>query len=743
MANTIGEAYINILPSTKDFGSSLSKSLGDFGTMAAGAVAGASAAVVGFTEKAVESGMAFDKSMSQVAATMGFSAEELNTYGSTAQQTFEQLSAFAQEMGSTTAFSASEAADALNYMALAGYDAETSMNMLPTVLNLAAAGGIDLASASDMVTDAQSALGLSIEETTEMVDKMAMAASKSNTSVAQLGEAYLTVGANAKVLDGGTTELSTALGILADNGIKGAEGGTHLRNILLSMNPTTKSATEAWKALGVSAYDAEGNLRPLEDVFADLNEAMDGMSTQDRQNMISAMFNKTDLASVNALLDTNAGRWDELSTAIDNSKDSAEEMASVQLDNLAGDITLFQSAFEGFQIAISDQVTPSLREFVQFGSDGLSRLTEAFNTGGLDGAMSELGTIISEGLESVINSLPDAIEAGSELLGSIGQGIIDNLPEIVDVALEIALKLVESLIEAAPQLLESAIVIISELANGLSEQLPTLIPSMVDAVITLVMALIDNIDMLIDSAIILMVALADGLIEAIPKLLEKAPEIIQKLVAALTEEIPVLVVAALDLMMGLAGGLIDALPEVITMIPEIIAGIRDGLLEGVAEFLVVGNNLIEGLWNGISEKSDWIIEKIKSFGEDVLNGLKSFFGIASPSKVMRDEIGKFLPEGMAVGIEANADAVTDAMDSIAYKTLETGVNITGNIADYSMPASSDISTNSAYELLAQYLPIIASNQPQITLEGDAGKLFNVIQKQSKIYNNQFGKPAFA
>ena len=154
---------------------------------------------------------------------MGYSVEELNTAGSEAAETYSQLRSFAMEMGATTAFSATEASNALNYMALAGYDAETSMAMLPNVLNLAAAGGIDLASASDMVTDAQSALGLTLDETSVMVDQMAMAASKSNTSVAQLGEAFLTVGGTAKNLAGGTTELSTMLGVLADNGIKGSE----------------------------------------------------------------------------------------------------------------------------------------------------------------------------------------------------------------------------------------------------------------------------------------------------------------------------------------------------------------------------------------------------------------------------------------------------------------------------------------------------------------------------------------
>lgn len=234
---------------------------------AAASIGAAAVAAVKFGKDSVSAGMDFDSSMSQVAATMGKTGDEI-----------QDLRDFAQEMGSKTAFSATQAADALNYMALAGYDAETSMKMLPNVLNLAAAGGIELASASDMVTDAQSALGLSLDQTSELVDKMAKAASKSNTSVSQLGDAILTIGGTAKGMAGGTTELASALGILADNGIKGAEGGTALRNILLTLSAPTDKAAEAMEAIGLKAYDAQGNLRPLESIFGDLNKALGNMT---------------------------------------------------------------------------------------------------------------------------------------------------------------------------------------------------------------------------------------------------------------------------------------------------------------------------------------------------------------------------------------------------------------------------------------------------------------------------------
>ena len=172
----------------------------------------------------------FESSMSQVQATMGITKDSMSTVDGQSVNTMDKLSELAKKMGSETAFSATECSQALNYLALAGYNTEEMCKTLPTVLNLAAAGDIDLASASDMGTDVMSALGMGVDQADTMVDQMAKTVSSTNTSVAQLGEGILTIGATAKSVKGGTAELNTALGILANNGIKGAEGGTHLRN---------------------------------------------------------------------------------------------------------------------------------------------------------------------------------------------------------------------------------------------------------------------------------------------------------------------------------------------------------------------------------------------------------------------------------------------------------------------------------------------------------------------------------
>ena len=322
------------------------------------------AAVTGLGTAAVTTAANFESSMSQVQATMGITADSMSTVDGQSVNTMDTLSELAKKMGSETAFSASECAQALNYLALAGYDTQEMCDTLPTVLNLAAAGGIDLASASDMVTDAMSALGMETSEADTMVDQMAKTASSTNTSVAQLGEGILTIGATAKSIKGGTAELNTALGILANNGIKGAEGGTHLRNIILSLqNPTDKAAAQM-KALGVSVYDSEGNMRSMNDILGDLNTSMEGMTSEEKANIISTIFNKTDLSSVNALLANTGETWDSLQSSITNSAGAAQQMADTQLDNLQGQLTILKSALEGLAISFGELLMPAIKSIV-------------------------------------------------------------------------------------------------------------------------------------------------------------------------------------------------------------------------------------------------------------------------------------------------------------------------------------------------------------------------------------------
>lgn len=350
----------------------------------------AGAAIVAGIGAATKVGMDFESSMSQVAATMGMTSDEIQN----GSKEYTLLSDTAQKCGAETKYSASEAAEGLNYLALAGYDAEKSASALPKVLNLAAAGGIDLGYASDLVTDSMSALGLETSELDGFIDQMAKTSQKSNTNVAQLGEAILTVGGTARSLSGGTVELNTQLGVLADNGIKGSEGGTALRNVILSLSAPTNTAAKAMKKLGLEAFDSNGKLKPLNEVFIDLNERLSSLTDKEKTEVLNTIFNRVDLKSVQALLGTSAERFSDLENEIKNSSGAAATMAEVMNDNLKGKITILGSALEGLGINIYSKFEKPFKNAVDKTTDAVDALSQSIENGALSTAIDNLGFLV-------------------------------------------------------------------------------------------------------------------------------------------------------------------------------------------------------------------------------------------------------------------------------------------------------------------------------------------------------------
>lgn len=680
-----GSVVIEILGDAKDITAKLKGIAGGAVKTLTAAITTAGTALAGVSAAAIKVGSGFEESMSQVAATMGLSVEEIQN----GSEAFTTLQNAAKEAGATTAFSASEAASALNYLALAGYDAATSAEVLPTVLNLAAAGGMDLAYASDLATDAMAALGIEASSANleQFGDQLAAAASNANASVSQLGEAILVVGGTAKSLAGGTTELNTALGVLANRGIKGAEGGTALRNIILSLSAPTDKAAAALEDLGVAVYDAEGNMRPLNDVFQDLSASMEGMTEGDKTNVLNDIFNKVDLKSAQALLAGTGEEFDALAEAIENSQGAMEDMASVQLDNLSGDITILKSGLEGLGIALYETMQVNARDAVQSITGAVGAISDALSSGGLSAAIEVAGQQIAGFATAIAGQAPKIISAGTSLIQSLLKGIRDNLPALASSAVDVVSSLASGILELAPDILETGLEIITTLALGIADALPELVPVAVEAILQLVETLTDpgTLSSLTDAAIAIIMGLATGLISALPILIEKAPIIVGNMVTALIENAPKMYDAAVELIIKLADGL---LTEFVNVAAKVGGWAYDNIVAPIiakaADFAEAGKQLIQGLWNGINNMAGWIAEKIRGFGEGVLGSLKSFFGIESPSKLMRDEVGKYIGEGVAEGIaDSTPDAVKSAEDMASdvsdalKKSVLDGVDISG------------------------------------------------------------------
>ena len=406
-----------------------------------------SAALSGMGGYAIKVGSSFEAAMSQVAATMGMSAEEIHN----GSAEFSKLQEAAKNAGATTKFSATQAAEALNYMALAGYDTNKSVQTLPTVLNLAAAGNMDLATASDMVTDSMSALGDKAGTVESFVDKMAKTSQKSNTSVQQLGEALLTVGGTAKSLAGGVTEANTVLGIFADNGVKGAEGGTALRNVILSLSAPTDIARKKMAELGLNVFDAEGKMRPLNDTFNDLNKILGSMNEGERTQVLNTIFNKVDLKSVNALLANSGERFDQLKGYIEDADGAAGQMADTMQDNLQGKMTTLNSALEGLGIGIYENIEDSLKEAAEEGISAVGRISNALQDGGLDAAVEEAGAVLADLSVKVAQSAPKMVNASVSLIKAFAKGIVNNKSQLKKSATEIVNVLSTGLIKLLPK----------------------------------------------------------------------------------------------------------------------------------------------------------------------------------------------------------------------------------------------------------------------------------------------------
>lgn len=511
-----------------------------------GAVTAAGSSILALGGYAISVGKSFESSMSQVIATMGITKDTIQN----GENSYEKLSAKAKEMGATTKFSASEAADALNYLALAGYDATKACNALPAVLNLAQAGNMDLAYASDLATDAMSALGIdaTTENLTHFGDVLAKTASSSNTSVAQLGEAMLVCGGQTRLAGMSLEQTSTILGILADNGIKGSEGGTALRNLLKNIYTPTSQASKAMESLGIKTADADGNLRDVQDILLDTMSALEKLSGADKMTAMSDIFDVRTIAAASAALNNSSERYDELYAKIMDCNGAMEQMAETQNDNLEGDIYSLKSAFEAVGNSIYENLNLSLRNTVQIGTDYLRKLNDAFTKYKFNGLASSLGDIFSDAVMKISSKVPDFINIGSSVVKSFLKGISDNKSFLGKSASEIVSSLASCVLELLPQFITVGGQLIKYFRDGISANLPILI---------------EKAENIIDW-------LCTGLIDNLPKAVDTALDFIENFAEKLSENSGEIISAGIEIISILTDGIIKCIPEVIKVAKQII-----------------------------------------------------------------------------------------------------------------------------------------------------------------------------
>lgn len=373
------------------------------------AVTAISAAMTAMAAYSVKVGSDFEAGMSKVSAISGAAGSDLAA-----------LSDKAKEMGSKTKFSATEAASAFEFMAMAGWKTEDMLNGIEGVMNLAAASGEDLASVSDIVTDALTAFGLQASDSAHFADVLATAASNSNTNVGMMGETFKYVAPVAGSLGFSAEDCAVAIGLMANSGIKASQAGTSLRQLFTNLVKPTDQMQEVMDKLGFSLMDAEGNTKSLDTVMKELRTSFTGLTDAEKAQYAATLAGQEGMSGFLAIVNASDSDFQGLTSAIRNADGAAEKMAETMNDNLKGSITIAGSALEGFGIKVYEKMEQPLKKAVDTGTDCINRLSAAFDSGGLNGVVKEAGDIFNE--------LADDISG----TGKVATGIVTPLKNIAN-----------------------------------------------------------------------------------------------------------------------------------------------------------------------------------------------------------------------------------------------------------------------------------------------------------------------
>ena len=421
---------------------------------------GSMTAIAGLGGAAIKIGSDFESGMSKVAAISGASGQEL-----------EKLTDKAKEMGSTTKFSATESAAAFEYMAMAGWKTEDMLNGIEGIMSLAAASGEDLATTSDIVTDALTAFGMKASDAGHFSDVLAQASSNANTNVGMMGETFKYVAPVAGALGYTAEDTALAIGLMANAGIKGSSAGTALRSMMSRLTKPTKEVQSAMNRLGISLTDDNGKMKSLNEVMTDLRNGFNGLSEAEAAELASSLAGQEAMSGLLAIVNASDDDFKKLERSIYNCDGAAARMAETMSNNLQGQITILKSGVEGLAISLYENMQAPCMEIVKTAQEMIQELQESFNDGGLDSLVTTFGSILSRIVESVANAAPDLINAATGLVGSFCDSLKSS-PSIGDAASSLITALVTGFFSCADDIWTTAIVLAGKMADGLAEGAP-------------------------------------------------------------------------------------------------------------------------------------------------------------------------------------------------------------------------------------------------------------------------------
>lgn len=648
----------------------------------AAAIGGVAAGVGAFGKYAFDVGSQFQAGMSNVSAISGAVGQDL-----------EDLKQKALDVAGSSKFTATEVADGFSYMAMAGWEAEDMMAGIEGITNLAAAAGEDLATTSDIVTDALTAFGMSAGDAGQLADVLAAASSSANTNVSMLGESFKYVAPVAGSLGYSAEDTAIALGLMANAGIKASQGGTALRNIMTRMAKPTKESAKAMDALGLSLTDDEGNMKSFMEVMQDMRDGFGELKIPEEEfqkqlaeldaqlesgeikekdynkslgdlmeraygaegamkaEYAAMLAGKEGMSGLLAIVNSSDEDFQKLTDNIYNSEGAAKQMADTMKDNLAGQITILKSGIESLAISIEAGLEGTMKDIVVEAQGMVSELQNAFNEGGLEGLVSK----------------------GGEVLADIAMGAAEAIPQIIDVAVNLINAFLMSIDEHLPEFVQAGAGVVSSLANGIISVLETIGPVALDIIMALTSSLAENGGEMVSSGMGLIANVISGISEALPDLLTNIVGVVSSIAQGFVDGLPDILSAGKDLIFALIDGVVAALPDLIGAILDLALQIAETIF--TTDWVQLGKDLITKILDGIKELVPKLIETFGDFGKKAVEKLK---------KVDWVQLGKDTIKAILEGVKflfydipnAIADIGNEAMNAmLSVDWLGVGANM--------------------------------------------------------------------
>lgn len=571
-------------------------------------ISGAATGITGLGAAAIKVGASFEKSMSNVAAISGATGDEL-----------KNLTDKAKEMGAKTKFSASESADAFSYMAMAGWKTTDMLNGIEGIMNLAAASGEDLATTSDIVTDALTAFKLTAADSGHFADVLATASSNANTNVSLMGETFKYVAPVAGALGFSAEDCAVAIGLMANSGIKASQAGTSLRSIITRMAKPTTEVQSAMDALGLSLTKSDGSMKSLNEIMLDMREGFANLTQDQQAQMAASLGGQEAMSGLLAIVNASDDDFNKLTESIANCDGATAEMADTMSDNLPEQITILKSGLEGLGISLYEEMQAPLKDVVKEAQTMIQELQDAFNNGGLDSLVVKAGEVMAQIVTEVAQSAPKLIEVAENLVSSFINGIVAYKNEFASAGATMASELVCAIMDVTGDMWSAGIELFAEFLQGLTEHSEEIGQSFGKMISRTGGAVQENLPLIIQTAkdfiagfcqglseefpgvSALLDGFFDGFLKSIKENTEKILDIISKLFEVLDNQDP----AALE-SIGEAIGTIASAIVTLKVAKSVTQSVKElfsvlGTFKGIAsETCGVIGKIVEGfnLWRG-------------------------------------------------------------------------------------------------------------------------------------------------